>query len=148
MTARKRIPAVAVKRFYTPTELSELTAVKRDVLIRNALLFGVLYRINCKKLINYAKLIELTGKGSTISELMSGKYCNVTDAAIFLGLDEDLVLQIASDAGALLRYREVVLVNKKEMESYIEKFHYKANLFDMDEIEEQAKIERRRKYYV
>lgn len=57
-------------------------------------------------------------------------------------------MQIASDADALLKLREILLIDMNALKKYIVKFGHKVELFDVDEIELMAKIERRRQYYV
>ena len=62
------------------------------------------------------------------------------------------VLMIDADPqGSLtisLGFRELYLVDVKKMKAYVGKFNYKVDIFDVDAIEEQAKIERRLQRYV
>ena len=46
-----------------------------------------------------------------ITERVQEKYCKVKDAASFFGVDESAAMQIASDADALFKLRELYLVD-------------------------------------
>ena len=87
-------------------------------------------------------------KAGNLAEEICSKYCQVKDAASFFGVDESAAMQIASDADALFKLRELYLVDVKKMKAYVGKFNYKVDIFDVDAIEEQAKIERRLQRYV
>ncbi len=112
------------------------------------MLCGALYWVNGKKLINLETMREFVNKVGNLAGDIGGKYCQVKDAAACLGLNEDQAMQIASDAGALFKVRNLLLVDKAGLMKFVEQFKYKVNLIDIEEAEENAKIERRLKHYV
>jgi len=149
MTPRRtKFVFVRPKRFYRPNELAEILSMDKKMLLRNAVMCGALYRIGVKKLINLETLQLFFDKVGNLAEEIGGKYCQVKDAAALLGVDEEVAMQIASDGDAMLKLREILLVDIKKLEDYVGSFSYKVEFYDIDEIEEQDKIERRRKYYV
>ena len=147
MTPRKkRVVFLWPKKFYKPKELLEILPMSEKELLQNAMLCGALYRVNGKKQINLETMREFVNKvGNLAGDI---KYCQVKDAAAYLGLNEDQAMQIASDAGALFKVRNLLLVDKAGLMKFVEQFKYKVNLIDIEEAEENAKIERRLKYYV
>lgn len=149
MTARKKkFLFLWPKKFYKPKELLEILPMSEKELLQNAMLCGALYRVNGKKLINLETMREFVDKVGNLAGDIGGKYCQVKDAAAYLGLNEDQAMQIASDAGALFKVRNLLLVDKEVLMKFVEKFKYKVNVIDIEEVEENAKIERRLNHYV
>ena len=149
MTARKKkVLFLWPKKFYKPKELLEILHMSERELLQNAMLCGALYRVNGKKLINLETMREFVNKVGNLAGDIGGKYCQVKDAAAYLGLNEDQAMQIASDAGALFKVRNLLLVDKAGLMKFVEQFKYKVNVIDIEEAEENARIERRLKHYV
>ncbi len=148
MSARSKFVFLWPKKFYRPKELLKVLPMNEKTLLRNALLCGALYRVGCRKLINLEAILAFREKVGNLSGKIGGKYCQIKDAAAYLGLNEDQATQIASDAGALFKVRQLLLVDKEELVKYVKKFKFAVQLFDIDQIEEDAKIERRLKKYV
>ena len=149
MTPRRTVfVCIRPKRFFRLNELANLLSMDKKILYKNAILCGALYRIGGRKLINLELLLLFFEKAGNLAEEIGSKYCQVKDAASFFGVDESAAMQIASDADALFKLRELYLVDVKKMKAYVGKFNYKVNIFDVDAIEEQAKIERRLQRYV
>lgn len=149
MTPRKkRVVFLWTKKFYKPKDLLEILPMSEKELLQNAILCGALYRVNGKKLINLETMREFVNKVGNLAGDIGGKYCQVKDAAAYLGLNEDQAMQIASDAGALFKVRNLLLVDKAGLMKFVEQFKYKVNVIDIEEAEENARIERRLKHYV
>ncbi len=149
MTARKsKILFLWPKKFYKPKELLEFMPMSEKHLLQNAMLCGALYRVYNRKLINLETLREFVDKVGNLAGDIGGKYCQVKDAAAYLGLNEEQAMQIASDAGALFKVRQLLLVDKTALMKHVEQFRYKVNVLDIEETEENARIERRLKRYV
>ena len=149
MTARKKkVLFLWPKKFYKPKELLEILPMSEKELLQNAMLCGALYRVNGKKLINLETMREFVNKVGNLAGEIGGKYCQVKDAAAYLGLNEDQTMQIASDAGALFKVRQLLLVDKEVLGKYVEQFKFKVNVLDIEEVEENERIERRLKHYV
>ncbi|MBR1440045.1 MAG: hypothetical protein IJ589_02350 [Lachnospiraceae bacterium] len=136
------------KKFYRPKELLEILPMNEKHLLQNAMLCGALYRISNKKLINLEIMLEFVNKVGNLAGEIGGKYCQVKDAAAYLGLNEDQTMQIASDAGALFKVRQLLLVDKEVLRKYVEQFKFKVTVLDIEEVEENERIERRLKHYV
>ena len=145
---RSKVLFLWPKRFYKPKELLEILPMSEKDLLQNAMLCGALYRVNGRKLINLETVREFVNKVGNLAGDIGGKYCQVKDVAAYLGLNEDQAMQIASDAGALFKVRNLLLVDKETLKKYVEQFKYKVNVIDIEEVEENAKIERRLKHYV
>ena len=145
---RSKVLFLWPKRFYKPKELLEILPMSEKDLLQNAMLCGALYRVNGRKLINLETMREFVNKVGNLAGDIGGKYCQVKDVAAYLGLNEDQAMQIASDAGALFKVRNLLLVDKETLKKYVEQFKYKVNVIDIEEVEENAKIERRLKHYV
>ena len=149
MTARKKkVLFLWPKKFYKPKELLEILPMSEKELLQNAMLCGALYRVNGKKLINLETMREFVNKVGNLAGDIGGKYCQVKDAAAYLGLNEDQAMQIASDAGALFKVRNMLLIDKEQLVGFMDKFKFEVHYFDIEEVEEQARIERRLKNYV
>ena len=148
MPARSKFVFLWPKKYYRPKELLEILPMSEKALLQNALLCGALYRVGCRKLINLETIRAFLEKVGNLADEIGGKYCQVKDAAAYLGLNEDQATQIASDAGALFKVRQLLLVDKEELARYVKKFRFSVQLFDIDQIEEEARIERRLKKYV
>ena len=143
---RTTFVCIRPKRFFRLSELPGLLSMDKKILYKNAILCGALYRIGSRKLINLELLLLFFEKAGNLAEEIDSKYCQVKDAAAFFGVDESAAMQIASDA--LFKLRELYLVDVKKMKAYVGKFNYKVDIFNVDDIEEQAKIERRLQRYV
>ncbi len=147
-TKKSKVLFLWPKKFYKPKELLEILPMSEKHLLQNALLCGALYRVNNRKLINLETLLEFVNKVGNLAGDIGGKYCQVKDVAAYLGLNEDQAMQIASDAGALFKVRQLLLVDKEVLMKFVEQFKFKVNVLDIDEVEENARIKRRLKHYV
>ena len=145
---RSHLIFVKPKKFYRPKELADYFPMSEKALLQNAMLCGALYRVHNRKLINVETLMIFVDKVGNLAEEIGGKYCQVKDAAVFLGVNEEQATQIASDADALIKVRQLLLVDKEALYQYVKQFTVKVNVLDIDDIEEQAKIERRLQKYV
>ena len=145
---RTKVIFVRPKKFYRPKELEGILPMSQKALLQNAFLCGALYRVRGRKLINLETIRIFLEKVGNLSEEIGGKYCQVKDAAIYLGLNEDQAMQIASDAGALFKVRNMLLIDKEQLVGFMDKFKFEVHYFDIEEVEEQARIERRLKNYV
>ena len=135
------------KKFYKPQDLKDVFPLSEKSLLQNALLCGALYRIGRRKLINIETLRLFIDKVGDLAGSIDGKYCQVKDASAYLGLNEEQTMQISSDARALFKIRQVLLVDKDALLAYVEKFRFTVNIIDIDEVEENARIERRLEKY-
>ena len=145
---RSKVIFVRPKKFYRPKELEGILPMSQKALLQNAFLCGALYRVRGRKLINLETIRIFLEKVGNLSEEIGGKYCQVKDATIYLGVNEEQAMQIASDAGALFKVRNMLLIDKEQLVGFMDKFKFEVHYFDIEEVEEQARIERRLKNYV
>ena len=144
---RKGVVFLRPKKFYKPKDLKDVFHMSEKNLLQNALLCGALYRVGNRNLINVETLRMFVDKVGDLAGNIGGKYCQVKDASAYLGLNENQTMQIASDAGALFKIRQLLLIDKDVLLAYVEKFRFTVSVVDIDEVEENARIERRLKRY-
>lgn len=75
---------------------------------------------------------------------MDGKYCQMSMAVKQMGIPEDLLKRFASDADALIKIDNEILVNLDKLDEYIEKCKHTVNMTDEDEESEYRPREYRR----
>ena len=102
---------VVIKRFYTPKDLAEIYGMDQRRLIDQATIVGALYQIGTKKLINRVRIEQFLKCAGDFTYSMDGKYCQMSMAVKQMGIPEDLLKRFASDADALIKIDNEILVN-------------------------------------
>lgn len=131
------------KKFYSITELEGEFNMSRNELIKNAVLCGAMYQISSKRLINRVRLEEFFARVGNLAAEIDRKYSKVKDVSAYFDLQDDQVIQLASDAKALIKIRGTLLVNLEELENYISEFKCEMNTIDPEKSDEIEKIKRR-----
>lgn len=135
---------VVITRFYTPKDLAEIYGMDKKRLIDQATIAGALYQIGTKKLINRVRIEQFLKSAGDFTYSMDGKYCQMSMAVKQMGIPEDLLKRFASDADALIKIDNEILVNLDKLDEYIEKCKHTVNMTDEDEESEYRPREYRR----
>lgn len=144
-TARKtHFHYVVVTKFYTPKALAEIYGMDQKLVIDQALIAGALYKIGNKKLINRVRIEKFLKSAGDFTYSMDGKYCQMREAVKQMGIPEDMLMRFASDADALIKMDNEILVNLDKLDAYIEKCKHTVNMTDEDEESEYRPREYRR----
>ena len=143
-TARKtHFHYVVVTKFYTPKALAEIYGMKERRLLDQAMIAGALYRIGTKKLINRVRIEKFLKNAGDFTYSMDGKYCQMSEAVKQMGIPEDMLMRFASDADALIKIDNEILVNLDKLDEYIENCKHTINVDDEDEDEYRSRNYRR-----
>lgn len=144
-TAKKtHFKICVITRFYTPKVLAEIYGMNQKRLLEQALIAGALYQIGTKKLINRARIEKFLKDAGDFTYSMNGKYCQMQEAVKQLGLPWDMLMKFASDAEALIKIDNEVLVNIDKLDEYIENCKQELNILDEEEEQEYKPREYRR----
>lgn len=136
---------VVVTKFYTPKDLAEIYGMKEKRLLEQALIAGALYKIGNKKLINRVRVESFLRSAGDLTYAMDGKYCQMVEAVKKMGIPENMLMKFASDAGALIKIDNDILVNLDKLDEYIEDCKHSFDIDDEDEDEYTPRKYRRDK---
>lgn len=144
MYGKKKARFVIEKCFFTIPEIATMYDISEKEAIYESIKVGAYYQIGRLRLINrclfeckYKKIEE------GIKEV-EGKYCSVEKAMKFFGMNEKQVVQLASDASALIKLSEVLMVNIEVLDEYVLRFEKRVQLIDQATFDMEMN-ERRRK---
>jgi len=128
------IIAVPVK-YYQPKRVAEIYGMSKEQVLRLAFVAGALYQFGNKRLIDIFKISSFIREVKDFAGLCESKYCMVNEAANMLGIPAENIIQMASDADALRKVGDVLLINPEQLSEYIEKCQHKVEFFSQEEIE-------------
>lgn len=136
-------------QFYPIKRLAELYGMPEKELAEKALIAEALYRIRRRVFVNRFKLEKFLIQTETFEVDRDGKYCQLGEAVRTLGIGEDKVMQLASDADALIQMENTVLINLDALDEYILECKKKVCLITEEELETiVSRKDRREKEYV
>ncbi len=124
---------VVPTRYYTPKRLAEIYGLDVKVISKNAIIAGAMYQIGAKKLINRQRLEKFLLDMGDFTFQMEGKYIQLNEAVKEFGIEEKKIMQFASDAEALIKIGNEVLINGEKLEKYIDSCKASMDLIDPDE---------------
>ena len=133
MKRKNKIIFEVVKNFYSPAELEEIYGINEAELIQKAYLSGAMYQIANKRLIHRRHMEEILDRLGDYGNIHSGKYSTLEDAVAYMGLPEEIVIQLASDAGATIMLDSKCLFSLDLLDDYVMKFRKRIHLIDAEE---------------